>query len=197
MELQSIALAFFLITNPIGNSPAILALIKDYSIKKQQSILIRESLLSFGLAVIFLLIGERFLSLLQVNQYAISITGGIILVLTALTMIFPRHEIDEQKTTKREPFMVPIATPILTGGGLMTTIMVYANQEANDFKIFLALIISSAATLGVLFAAPRIRQLLGDRGMTALEQLMGMVLLLLAMELNVQGASTFLRSLGN
>lgn len=197
MPVWSIALAFFLITNAIGNSPAILALVKDFSIQRQRQILLRETLISIAMAIFFLFAGKWFLGLLQVEMYTVSFTGGIILVLTAFYMIFPHTPSDEGvSAVSKEPFLVPIAMPLLTGGGLISTIMYYSHLEQNNLKIFAAISISSAATLIILLIAPRLQTILGKRGMLALEQLMGMVLLLMAMELNVRGTYLFIQSLG-
>jgi multiple antibiotic resistance protein len=195
MSVLSIALAFFLITNPIGNTPAILALVKDYDPARQRKILLRESLLCALLALFFLFMGDSFLSLIQVKSYTVNFCGGVILVLVALGMIFPKQAESEAAASQREPFLVPIATPILAGGGLFTTIMLYAKEEGDLFKVFTAIVISSVAVTLVLLIAPTLQRLLGKRGMIALEQLMGMVLLMLSTELLVKGATIFLQSL--
>ena len=88
MSLFQIALTFFLVTNPIGNSPTILALVKDFEFERQKKILIREGLIALLIALFFQYFGEVFLGVLHVKNFAVSITGGVLLFLVALSMIF-------------------------------------------------------------------------------------------------------------
>jgi multiple antibiotic resistance protein len=195
MSIFSIALAFFLITNPIGNSPAILACVKDFSLREQRLILMREAILSGVFGIVFLYLGIHFMNLVNLHDYTISLTGGSILVLVAIGMIFPkREELAGTNSEKRMPILVPIATPLLCGGGLLATIVLYSQQEGNPFKIFLALVLSTIAVTTVLLLAPTLQVILGKRGMIALEQLMGLLLAMLSTELLVKGTALFIKS---
>lgn len=111
MSISSNALLFFLITNPIGNSPAILALVKDLDFNRQRQVLFREGIFATLLALFFQYFGEYFLTFLHIETYTLGLCGGILLLLVALSMIFPKREEGEEQTTKVEPFIVPIATP--------------------------------------------------------------------------------------
>lgn len=193
-SVLSIALAFFLIMNPIGNTPAVLSVIKDVEPERQRSVLLRESLLATLLAIFFLFLGDPFLQMLHVKDYTVSLSGGIILGLVSLEMIFPQEEISEVSQYKRDPFLVPIATPLISGGGLLTTIMIYARQEQDTLKILVAILIAGTGVTLVLLFAPILQRLLKKRGMLALEQLMGLVLLMLSTELVVKGMHLFLES---
>lgn len=195
MILLSIALTFFLVTNPIGNSPTILLMVKDYPFEKQKKIMLREGLFALGLALFFQYFGEKFLSALQVQNWALTLTGGTILFLTALMMIFPKHETSDSKVEKQEPFFVPIATPLLSGAGLLTMIMLYSKQQNNDLLITGAILLAWVGILAVLVSAPYIQRIFGDRGMIALEQLMGMILSFIAIEMLVNGSYLFSQTL--
>jgi small neutral amino acid transporter SnatA (MarC family) len=189
-----IANIFFFVTNPIGNAPAILAMLKEFDVKTQMNILFREIVAAFLIAVFFQFFGEIFFGdLLQVKPYATSITGGVLLFLVAFEMIFPKPQ-GETQALKKEPFIVPIATPLLSGPGLLTIIMLYSTQEQNNFKIFLALVIAWIGVTGVLFMTPYLNRLLGRRGLVALEQLMGMLLTMMATEMIINGIKLFLKN---
>lgn len=186
---------FFIVTNPIGNSPTIIALIKDHPIQEQQKILFREAMFAMLLAIGFLFLGETFLRCLCIQHDALTISGGVLLFLVALKMIFsPRGEA-KTEGPKRDPFIVPIATPLLSGAGLLTTILLYSKQEANDMKILLAILLAWVGVTTVLVTAPYLQIFLGKRGLSALEQLMGMLLTMIAMEMIVQGSSLFVTAL--
>lgn len=197
VSVLQLAIIFFTVTNPIGNSPAIIALIKDHSIREQQKILLRESLFAMLLAIFFLFLGETFLSCLNIQNYSLRISGGVLLFIVALKMIFSGRSEEEGKVEKpkHDPYIVPIATPLLSGAGLLTMILIQAKQEANDMKIFLAILLAWVGVTGVLVAAPYLQVFLGVRGLSALEQLMGMLLAMIGIEMIVQGSSLFLTAL--
>lgn len=195
MSTIQLAMIFFIVTNPIGNSPTIIALIKNHTIREQQKILFRESMFSMLLAIFFLFLGEGFLCCLKIENYALTISGGTLLFLVSLKMIFSNHEDEQTTSTKQDPFIVPIATPLLSGAGLLTVIMLYSKQEANDMKVFIAILLAWLGVTIVLVSAPYLQILFGKRGLAALEQLMGMLLSMIAMEMIVQGSSLLISAL--
>lgn len=191
MDITKIALSLFIITNPIGNSPAIMSLVRDHTLTNQRKILLRESIFAGILACFFLFSGEIFLNYFNIQDYSLKICGGFLLFTVALGMIFVDRSEETIHQLKQEPFIVPIATPLLSGAGLLTTIMVYSKQESNDLKIFLAILIAWIGVIGVLVSMPHIQYYVGKRGMAAIEQLMGMLLAMMSMEMIVQGCSLF------
>jgi multiple antibiotic resistance protein len=191
----SLAVTLFLVANPIGNSPTILSLVKNYDFDRQRKIVFREAMISLTIAYFFLFFGEVFLSALKISRYALTLTGGIVLFLVALQMIFHKPETAEDEQSKQEPFIVPIATPLISGPGLMTIIMVSAAKANSMFSVFLAITIAWVGVTGVLVAAPYIQKLVGKRGMAALEQVMGMILGLISMGMIVRGAMEFVATL--
>lgn len=195
MSILQLAMIFFIVTNPIGNSPAIIALIKDHTIRGQQKILFRESMFAMLLAIFFLFLGETFLSCLNIQNYALKISGGILLFIVSVKMIFSIRSEKEEEKPKQNPFIVPIATPLLSGAGLLTMIMLTSKQEANDMKIFVAILLAWIGVTAVLVTAPYLQIVLGKRGLSALEQLMGMLLAMIAIQMIVSGSSLFLTAL--
>jgi multiple antibiotic resistance protein len=191
----SIALAFFLVANPIGNAPAIIALIKDFDFQRQKMILVRESIFSFILAIFFQFFGEAFLGVIHIQDYAVTSTGGLLLFLVSLKMIFSSGQKSSNETIQQEPYIVPIATPLISGPGLLTIIMLYTKQESNNLKIFLSILLAWTAITIILFMSPYMQKILGKRGLGALEQLMGMILSFIAMDMIVRGAGLFMKAL--
>lgn len=195
MSTLAMALTFFLVANPIGNSPTILALLKDYDFERQKKIVFREAMISLFIALFFQFFGELFLNMLHINQYALVLTGGLVLFLLALQMIFHKPDDKQNPQAKQEPFIVPIATPMISGAGLMTFIMVNAAAEMNNFKITSAILLAWVGVTFVLVTAPYLQKLIGKRGMAALEQVMGMILGLMSMQMIVNGAMQFIKTL--
>jgi multiple antibiotic resistance protein len=191
MEILSIALALFIISNPIGNAPTILALIKHFPLEQQKKILLREALFSLLIAIFFQFLGEYFLNLLHVKNYTVTICGGIILFIVAVRMIFSFNKTQSTaKVAEEPPFIVPIATPLISGPGLLTMIMLYSHQT-SQLKVLSAILVAWLGVIAVLISAPYMQRVLGKRGLLALEQLMGMILSMIAMDMIVRGVSLF------
>lgn len=190
-SILSIAITFFLVTNPIGNSPTILALVKSFDFARQKKIMLREAVIALLIALFFQYLGEPFLSTLHIRNYAVTLCGGILLFLVALKMIFSLSELSETAALIQEPFIVPIATPLLSGPGLLTIIMLKSQLEQNNWHITLAILIAWIGVIAVMVLAPYLQKILGKRGMMALEQLMGLILAMIATEMVVIGLNLF------
>lgn len=193
--LYQIALTFFLVTNPVGNSPAILALLKDFPFERQRKIMIREGFFALILALFFQYFGEHFLDLLNIKGYAVSLCGGTLLFLVSLEMIFSMNTHEETQISKQEPFIVPIATPLLSGAGLLSIIMLKSHETQNTFLITASILIAWVGVIGVMAGAPYLQKIVGKRGLIALEQLMGLILAMISIELLLNGALLFKKTL--
>lgn len=188
----SVAFTFFVLADVVGNAPLILALVHSYSSQKQKIILMREGVLAFILALVFILGGEAFLGQLEIQPYTVNFGGGIILFLVALPMIFGHTAHLEKEKEKQEPFLVPIATPLLAGPALLTYIILSLHEEGmTPGLVTLALVIAWIPVMIVLFYSPILLRLLGKAGMQVLEQLMGMLLCLIAINLILRAATEF------
>jgi multiple antibiotic resistance protein len=178
--LITLVLTFFFIANPIGNAPAIIALVKDFDFEQQKRILIREGFFALLIALFFQYFGEFFLGALNIKDYALTLSGGILILILALDMIFNIGEpVVTDKRVKQEPYFVPIATPILSGPGLMAIIMLKSKQESNNILVTSAILMTWIGVMLVMLIAPYLQQLIGKKGLVALEQLMGMILTLI------------------
>ncbi len=195
MSLLSVVLTLFIITNPIGNSPAILALVKDYDFRRQRFILLRETLIALLLALFFQFCGEAFLTLLGLKNYMVSFCGGLLQAIVGISMIFPKHQ-ESSQSIRQEPFIVPIATPLLAGPGLMAMIMLYT-QELSVLALTSSILLAWIPITLVMGIAPYLNRLLGKRGLIVLEQIMGMLLLMIGVGMMVKGASLFVTNVLN
>lgn len=193
--IYQIALTFFLVTNPIGNSPAIIALVKDFPFDRQKKIMMREGLFALLLALFFQYFGEHFMTLLNIKNYAVTLCGGTLLFLVSLQMIFSFENKTDTSSLKQEPFIVPIATPLLAGAGLLSVVMLKSHEMQNNFLITSAILIAWVGVFAVLAFAPYLQKILGKKGLLALEQLMGLVLAMIALEMFVRGANLFRETL--
>lgn len=195
MSIFDLAFQFFLLTNPIGNAPAILSLVKDFDFNRQKQIIMREGVIALFLAIFFQFFGTAFLGALKIENYALMLAGGVIIFITALGMIFSGDSESESGQEKQEPFIVPIATPLLSGSGLFSTIMIFSSLENNDLKISTAILVAWVGILAVLYISPYLMRILGKQGLKALEQIMGLFLVFMSTELLLKGSATFIKTL--
>lgn len=196
LSLFSIALTLFLVANPIGNSPTLVTLVKDFPFNRQRFIMLRESFFSLLLALFFQFFGEVFLQMLQIKDYSLTLTGGTLLFLTALSMLFPKSEKEGAAVLKKEPFIVPIATPLITGPGVMALIMLYSSDNST-LTVTGAILLAYLGITAVLCLSPYLLKLFGKRGLEALSQVMGLILGLIALEMLVGGAMKFIHTLSH
>ncbi len=184
---------FYIVANPIGNSPAILALIKDFDFSYQKRMMLREAIFAFLIAVFFQFFGELFLDVIHVESYSLTYCGGIILFLVALSMIFPKTD-EAVKEEKKEPYFVPISTPLIAGPGLMTVIMAKTQEIPHWWVITAALVIAWVPVTLSLVGAPYMQRVLKKRGLVALEQLMGMILMLISVDMVVSATAKYINA---
>lgn len=197
MSLFALALTFFLVANPIGNTALIASLVKEYSFKRQMFIMLRESLFATLLALFFQYFGEALLSTLKISNYTLSITGGLVLLLAAIKMVFTQPEDPKIAHLKAEPFIVPIATPTITGPGLIAIIMLTASAIQNNLLVSMAICIAFVGVTAVLAAGPLLQKMLGKRGLNAMEKVMGLISILISIQMIETGAKLFVKTLNN
>lgn len=190
-SILSTAFTLFLIINSLGIAPIVLALLKDCKPKHQRYILFRESCIALVFILLFNFIGERFFDWLDIKTPSIQISGGIILFLIALRMIFPHLKAKDEAQLREEPFIVPIATPLLAGPATLTTVMIQAESMDHLGSMLYAIGLAWGASTLILLLAPNIKRLVGIRGLNALERLMGLILILLAVQMLMRGVASF------
>ena len=187
MTLSSAAITFFLVMNPLGNIPVFIATLQHVDPKRRTNIIIREAIFALIILTIFLFAGHGIMRGLQISESALSIAGGIILFIIAIRLIFPQNQPEDIKP-RSEPFLVPLAIPLFAGPACMATSMVIADQEPSKMLTwFLALVIAWFASSALLVASGTLSKYLGQRGLTAIERLMGMILTTLSIQMFLSG----------
>jgi MarC family membrane protein len=194
MDLWSAVLLLFLIMDPLGNVPLFLSLLKDLPPQRRRIVLARELLIALGVLFAFLLGGRWILELLSLRQEAVSIAGGIILFLIGIRMIFPVPEGMFGETPGGEPFIVPLAIPLVAGPSTVAVLLLLGGQDPGRLGEWtLALLLAWAGTAAILFSATTLYRWLGMRTLTAVEKLMGMLLVALSVQMLLDGLAAYLR----
>lgn len=192
MTLFNITLVLFLIIDPIGNISPYLSLVKKFSPKKQRHILVREMLIALTAMLIFCYLGKVIFDFLQLSETTVRLSSGIILFIIALQILFPNLRGIRDQLPKGEPFIIPLAIPLIAGPSLLATIMLYAHMEQTQSIMLAAILFAWAAAALVLFSSGFLNRILGIKGLLACENLMGMVLILLAMQRFLDGVEQFM-----
>lgn len=193
MSLFTLALILFLIMDPVGNLSTYLNMVKDLDPKRQRWIVIREMLIVLAAMIVFNYIGEILFDLLQLEETTVRLSSGIILFLIAIKILFPASDSLRANIPKGEPFIFPLAIPLIAGPSLLATIMLFAHLETSQVVMLSAIFISWFAALIVFLFARPIKRLLGVNGLLACEKLMGMVLVLIAVQRFLEGIITFVK----
>ncbi len=191
MELITLSVALFLILSPFGFVPMILKLLQPYSPKRQCWILARELVIALIILLLFAFFGSQILGILGIKQAAVQIGGGIIIFLIGLSLIIPHHLSLGMVEIGHEPFVFPIATPIIAGGGMIAAVMVYSVHITERWVFFTAILIAWAATGLVYFAAPYLKRILSDQVLGGIEKLMGLILVLMSVQMFLSGIVLF------
>ncbi|HZH06819.1 MAG TPA: MarC family protein, partial [Lautropia sp.] len=138
--------------------------------------------------------GKYVLEMMHLRQESVQIAGGIVLFLIGLRMIFPRPEGLMGDTPGGEPFIVPLAVPLVAGPSGMAAVMLMGSNEPTrlgDWSI--ALLLAWGATAAILFGAPLLYRLLGRSALTAIERLMGMLLVAISVQMFLDGIGRYLK----
>jgi multiple antibiotic resistance protein len=192
MTLLSAIVILFLVMDPLGNVPVFLSVLKDVNPAKRNRIIVRELIIALIVLVLFIVSGPLIMGVLQISGPSLSIAGGIVLFLIALKMIFPVHEGFFSESPEGEPFIVPLAIPLVAGPSAITTVLLLVTREpARRIDWLLALTSAWVATAVILLLAGYLSRFLGQRGLLALQRLMGMLLTTVAVQMFLTGISQF------
>lgn len=185
-----------LVTDPLGNIPLFVGLLRQVDAARRQRIIVREVLFAFAILVFFALFGQRVLRLMHLTDTSLGIAGGVILFLIALKMVFPHPEGHAAHKLHGEPFLVPLAIPFIAGPSAIATVLLLVSRDpARLWEWLGALSVAMAVSALVLGFAEKIADFLGEQVTMAFERLMGLVLTAIAIEMLLAGIQRFVQQL--
>ena len=194
MTVLSAALLLFLILDPLGNIPVFLSVLKPLPPRRQRIVVVRELLIARAVLMGFLWGGKYALEMMHLRQESVAIAGGIVLFLIGVRMIFPRPEGLMGETPGGGPFIVPLAIPLVAGRSGMAAVMLMGSNDPSRLADWsLALMLAWGATAAILFSATVLYKWLGRSVLTALERLMGMLLVAISVQMVLDGIGTYLK----
>jgi len=195
-EIASVAVTLFFIMDPLGNVPVFNAILSKFDSARRTRIMARELVLALLILFVFLFSGNAILSFLGLSQPSLSIAGGILLFIISLRMIFPKTASPDEIDGAEDPFLVPLAVPMIAGPSTIAILLLLSSSQPErmaEWSISLGL--AWVVTTVLLVASPFLMRVLGMRGARALERLMGMILIILATQMLLNGIRDFVVSL--
>lgn len=195
IPLFTVIVILFLIMDPIGNISSFLQMVDELPPKRVRWIVFREMLIALAFMLFFNFLGEFIFVLLQLDNETVQLASAVILFLTAIKILFPASNSLRANLPKGEPFIIPLAVPLIAGPSLLATIMLLAHLESSQPAMLIAILIAWAASMLVLLFARQLNRVLGQNGLMAGERLMGMLLVMLAIQRCMEGIQEFIISL--
>jgi len=192
MEFISVFLTLFLIMDPFGNIPVFLSVLDKVEPARKQKVLIRELIIALVVIIGCILCGKQIIAFSGLRQESISIAGGIILFLIAIRMIYPYRIFELRNDIESEPLIVPLAVPLIAGPSLIAVLLLFSSSKSGQLLIvILAGSLAWLLTSLILLLSTYLLRILGKRGLTAVERLMGMILVAISVQLFLDGISMY------
>jgi len=187
-SILSTVLLLFFILDPFGNVPVLLTLLKEVDMNRRYRIIIREVLIGLVILLCFLFFGDDFLQIFHLETEAVTIAGGVIFLIIGLKMIFPDPKGAPLFSSDEEPLIVPIALPMIAGPSALATLILLSHNYPNEQQnLLISLLIAWAISTIIFLISPLLYRVLKDKGLKALERLMGMLLLIMSVQMFIDG----------
>lgn len=181
-----------LVLDPFGSLPIYITVLGGVAPERRRRVALREVVIAFAVLLVFMVAGQGFLHLMRLSERSLEVAGGVILLIIAMRMIFSGGEGVYAADAQREPFIFPLAVPLLAGPSAMATVLLLASRQPERLASWVgALTLAMAVSGAVLLSAERLRRLLGASMVSALEKLMGLVLTAVAVEMVLAGLKRY------
>jgi MarC family membrane protein len=196
ISFASAVIILLLVTDPIGNIPLFVSLLRSVDPARRKRVIARECGIALAVLLTFVIFGRSLLDMLGLSDRSLNLAGGVILFLIALRMIFRSGDGIFGESPEGEPFIVPLAIPSIAGPAAIATVVLLVSRAPQRAPEWLAAVtVAIAVAFVVLIFAERISRWAGERGLAAFERLMGLLLTAVAVEMLLRGIEGFVRLL--
>jgi len=184
----------FLVIDPPGLLPLFISLTQGHSATRR-GIALRACLIAIFILASFGIIGEKLLEFIGIGMPAFRISGGLLLFLMAVEMLFnkraQRREAQAEDDNHDDPSVFPLATPLIAGPGAMAAMILLVSEMSGDigstFVVILAMVSVVTVTFLLFLTSGPVERLLGPVGIKVITRLMGMLLAALSVQFVVDG----------
>lgn len=182
-----------LVLDPLGSLPIFVSIMKTVPKERRARVAGREVGIAALALLAFMFFGDVFLQVMHLSERSLEVAGGVILLIIAIKMIFGASgESAYGLEPGKEPFIFPLAVPLLAGPSAMATVLLLASRQPERIWDWIAALLAAMWVSGLtLLMADRIRRLLGDSVISAIEKLMGLVLTAIAVEMVLAGLKRY------
>ena len=187
-EFLATVILLLILLDPLGNIPLLISLLRPLEPARRQRVVLRENAVAALLLIVFVFIGDWLLAALRLSAPALEISGGLILFLIAVRMVFPVRGHEEDEFSRNgAPLIVPIAVPMIAGPAALATVLLTSRQDPQLASLVGAILVAILMNTLILLAAERLARLFGKPGLAAMERLMGLVLTTMAVQMLISG----------
>ncbi len=181
-----------LVLDPLGSLPIFIPIMRDVPPARRTRVALREVGIAFAVLVAFMFLGDAFLQVMRLSERSLEVAGGVILLMVAIRMIFSHEGGVYGLPEGREPMIFPLAVPLLAGPSAMASALLLASRQPERMLSWVGALVCAMAVSGaVLLLCERIRRLVGDSVVSAIEKLMGLVLTAIAVEMILAGLKRY------
>lgn len=186
MDLVSAVVLLMIVTDPLGNLPIVIACLEGT--KRPHFFVAREVFLAAIVLILSLFFGPWLLEILNLSEEALRLAGGIVLFLIAIKLIFPTDTSWMGVKEGEEPWLFPVAVPLVAGPSAVATVMLFSAQHPDKMGVWvIAILISMSVSLLTFSFAPVLHRIVGHRALSAFQRLMGMLLTVIATQMIISG----------
>ena len=198
--LEYLAPVFFIfaVVDPIGSIPVYLEATKHFDDVQKRKVAVRATALAFGILLFFIVIGQVIFEGMSVSLDAFQISGGVILFLFALTMVFGDGKPNEEKSQisdYKHVTVFPIAIPSIASPGAILAVVLLTDNHRYSIEqqvVTTALVLLVLAVTGLmLLGATRLQRVIGDYGITVISKIMGLILAAYAVQSILSGITSY------
>jgi multiple antibiotic resistance protein len=195
VDFLTATIVLLFIMDPFGNIPVFHSLLERVDAGRRPRVVLRELLFAYAVLLVFLFGGETMLGRLGLRESTLSIAGGLILFLIALGMVFPTRGLAPATVEEKdeEPFLVPLAVPLVAGPSSVAFLLLLVSRYPERLTVWLgALSLAWGITALILMASGFLYERIGRRGARAIERLIGMILIMMSVQMLLDGIHEYL-----
>ncbi len=195
MDFISATILLFMIMDPLGNIPLYQVVTDKLPVERRRFVVVRELLFAYIILCVFLFAGEYILGVLGLENSSLSIAGGVVLFLIAIRMVFPAQHGQLVDDNDNDPFIVPLAVPFVAGPSAIAALLLLGSRYPEQmWSWFGALSVAWVAAALILIGTEPLMRVLGKRGLRAIEKLMGMLLIMISIQMLLDGVSAYIHT---
>lgn len=197
LNLFTVCCILFLIMDPFGNISSLLKTLENVPQQRRRWVIAREMLFALAAMLFVNAAAEWLFTLLDVSPLTVRLSSGTILFITAIKILFPTIDSPRAHIASEEPFIIPVAIPLIAGPSLLATIMLFSQYDTTFLEMNIAILVSWFTALAVLLSGHWFFRMIGNNGLIAVEKLMGMILVMLAIQRFAEGIQQFAAKCAN